>query len=108
MAKWIAAEKARAGLRWAVVCPNATGKTKERIAQASGHVLVRSPQLTSHKWRELVSSGRLICRCHAVFLWCYVCFFASFSSTEAAALRSIVNRYAGAPTAPHAIIERKG
>ena len=43
MAKWIAAEKARAGLRHAVVCPNVTGRTKERIAKASGLVLVRSP-----------------------------------------------------------------
>ena len=34
MAKWIAAEKARAGLRPAVVCSNVTGKTKERIAQS--------------------------------------------------------------------------
>ena len=37
-------------------------------------MLVRSPLLTSHKWRELVPSGRLVCRCHDVFLWCYVCF----------------------------------
>ena len=43
MAKWIAAEKARAGLRQAVVCPNLTGRTKERITKASGLVLVRSP-----------------------------------------------------------------
>ena len=34
MAKWIAAEKARAGLRHAVVCPNVTGRTKDRIAQS--------------------------------------------------------------------------
>ena len=34
MAKWIAAEKAKAGLRHAVVCPNVTGRTKERIAQS--------------------------------------------------------------------------
>ena len=34
MAKWIAAEKARAGLRYAVVCPNVTGRTKERMAQS--------------------------------------------------------------------------
>ena len=27
--KWIAAEKARVGLRLAVVCPNVTGRTKE-------------------------------------------------------------------------------
>ena len=36
MAKWIAAEKARAGLRHAVVCPNVTGRSKERIAQSNG------------------------------------------------------------------------
>ena len=34
MAKWIAAEEARAGLRHAVVCPNVTGRTKKRIAQS--------------------------------------------------------------------------
>ena len=34
MAKWVAAENVRAGLRHAVVCPNVTGKTKERIAQS--------------------------------------------------------------------------
>ena len=43
MAKiWISAEIVRAGLRHAaVVCPNVTGRTKERIAQSkSGLVLV--------------------------------------------------------------------
>ena len=34
MTKWIAAEKARAELRHAVVCPNVTGRTKERIPQS--------------------------------------------------------------------------
>ena len=34
MAKLIAAEKARAGLRLAAVCPNLTGRTKETIAQS--------------------------------------------------------------------------
>ena len=34
MAKSIAAEEARAELRYAVVCPNVTGRTKERIAQS--------------------------------------------------------------------------
>ena len=33
MAKWIVAEKIKAGLRHAVVCPNVTGRTKERTAQ---------------------------------------------------------------------------
>ena len=37
MAKWIVAEKTKAGLRHAVavVCPNVTGRTKKRIAQKS-------------------------------------------------------------------------
>ena len=34
MAKWIAAEKPRAGLRHAVVYPNVMGRTKEWIAQS--------------------------------------------------------------------------
>ena len=34
MTKWIAAEETRAGLRHAVVCPNVTERTKERIAQS--------------------------------------------------------------------------
>ena len=34
MAKWIAAEKVKAGLRHAVVCPNVTGMTKQKIAQS--------------------------------------------------------------------------
>ena len=34
LAKYIAAEKARAGLRHALVCPNMTARTKERIIQS--------------------------------------------------------------------------
>ena len=34
MAIWITAEKARSGLRHAIICPNVTGRTKERIAQS--------------------------------------------------------------------------
>ena len=34
MAKWVATENTKAGLRYAVVCPNVTGRTKERIAQS--------------------------------------------------------------------------
>ena len=34
MAKWIVAEKTKAGLRHAVVCPNVTGRTKKRKAQS--------------------------------------------------------------------------
>ena len=50
MAKWIAAEKVRPGLRHAVVCPNVTGRTKERIAldkraRAGSLALVGKPQV---------------------------------------------------------------
>ena len=48
-AKWIAAEKVRAELRHAVVCPNMTGRTKEKIVQnkrarAGSLALVDKPQ----------------------------------------------------------------
>ena len=48
-------------------------------------------------WRELVSSGRLVCRCHDVFLWCqHLCFvllrFRLHAFVEAAGLRSVVLR----------------
>ena len=33
MTKWIAAERARAALRHAVMCPNVTGRTQGRVAQ---------------------------------------------------------------------------
>ena len=45
--------------------------TKRTKPKASGLVLVSL--LTSHKWPERVSSGRLVCRCHVVFLRCCVC-----------------------------------
>ena len=50
MAKWIVAEKIKAGLRHAVECPNVTGRTKERIAQnkrarAGSLALVDQPQV---------------------------------------------------------------
>ena len=69
MINWIVAEKAKPELRHAMVCPNVTGRTKERITQSkrarAGSLALAL--LTSHKWRELVSSGRLVCRCHDVF-----------------------------------------
>ena len=73
-----------------------------------GLVLIRSPLLTSLKWSELLSSGCLVCRCHDAFLWCYVCFvllrFRIYAFVEAATLRSIVLRYAGASIAARVFI----
>ena len=34
MTKWIAAERARAALRYTETCPNVTRRTKERVAQS--------------------------------------------------------------------------
>ena len=50
VAKWIVAEKTKAGLRHTVVCPNVTGRTKEKIAEskrprASSLALVDHPQV---------------------------------------------------------------
>ena len=54
-----------------------------------------------YKWCKLVSSRRLGFRCHDIFLWGYLCsvliHFRPYAFIEAAALRSIVLRYAGAP-----------
>ena len=50
----------------------------------------------AENWAE----GRLVCRCHDVFLWCYLCFvllrFRLNAFVEAAALRLIVLQYTGA------------
>ena len=60
MAKWTVAEQTKAGLRYAVVCPNLTGITKERITQSkrARAGLLALVDYCSHKWHELVSSRR--------------------------------------------------
>ena len=81
-------DRCRENQGWTTACsgmPERDGKNQEdKIEQSkSGLVLVRSPMLTSHKWREHVSSGRLVCRrCHGVFslvlrLFCFASFFVS-------------------------------
>ena len=65
-AKWIATKKVGAGLRHAVVCPNVTGRTKERIAQSKR---AHAGLFALVNWRELVSSGHFLfcCRCYIPF-----------------------------------------
>ena len=48
MAKWIAAEKANAGLRHVVVRPNVTGRTKERMAQSKRATVVLHTYINRH------------------------------------------------------------
>ena len=111
IAKWIAAEKARAGLWHAVVCPNVTRRTKEMIAQSKRARAGSLAIMTSHKRRELASSECLVCRCHIIFLWCHVFCFVLFRFRILLSLRSrgpSSNRSSffdmHAPPQPHAII----
>ena len=55
--------------------PERDGKNQgeDSLKQASSCWFARH-SLTSHNLRELVSSRRLVCRCHIVFLMCYVCY----------------------------------
>ena len=73
MARWIAAEEARAGLRHAVVCPNVTERTKERIAQtkrarAGLLALVDEPQVA--RTCILRAFGLQM----SSLFWCYACY----------------------------------
>ena len=86
MAKWIVAEKTKAGVRHAMVCPNVTGRTKKRIAQSkracAGSLTVDQPQVA----RTCILRA-FVCRCHGVFsvvlrLFCFVLFFVSMLSLK--------------------------
>ena len=106
MTKWIAAEKYRAELRHATLCPNVAGRTKERIPKASGLVPFRSPKLTSHKWREHISSGLCFADVMSSFsgvtliLFCFVFFFL-LSPKPKPFVQSFFDTHA--PRQPHAV-----
>ena len=106
MAKWIAAENVRAGLRKIRICPNVTGRGKDRIAQSK---LARAGSLAIIVDKSYVARTCIlqvfVClfvfvlfavRCRVVFPWRYVCFvlirFCLSAFIEAAAIRSIVLR----------------
>ena len=58
MAKWMAAEKVRTGLRHAVVCPNARDRTKDRTDSPKKFVCASSLAIVEklqHKWRGLLN-----------------------------------------------------
>ena len=79
MAKWIAAEKARVGLRYAVVCPNVTGRTKERIAQtkrarAGSLAIVDLPQVARTCILRASGLQMLCCLSLVLRLFCFVSF----------------------------------
>ena len=103
VAKWIAAEKARAGLRYAVVCPNVTGRSKERIAQSKrtrAGSLATNDQSQVARFCILQAFGmQMTCRLPLTLRLFFMFRVRLFAFTEAAALRSIVLHYACAPTA---------
>ena len=73
-------EKAKAGLRHAVVYPNVTGRTKKRKAQskwarADSLALVDEPQVARPC---ILRAFGLQIRCHDVFLWSGVVTFVLF------------------------------
>ena len=95
---------------WTTACsgmPEYDGKDQEEDSskQVGSCWFARPSLLTSNKWRELASHRRLVCRCHDVFLWYYLCVvllrFRLYAFVEDAALRSIALRYVGAPIATH-------
>ena len=58
-------EKARAGLWHAVVCPNVTGRTKEKIAQSKQ---ARAGSLAKVDWQQMTRTCILQGACSVVFL----------------------------------------
>ena len=76
MAKWIASEKARAGLRHVVVWPNVTGRTKDRIAQSkrarAGLLAIVDKPKVAQTWKRRMSC----CLSLVLRLFCYalLCF----------------------------------
>ena len=102
MAKWIAAENVRAGLRHTRYSSmresdeNDQGKDspKQACLRAGSLAIVDQPQIA----QTCILWPFLVCRCRFVFLWRYVC-FGLFAFIEAAALRSIFSRYTCAPAA---------
>ena len=105
MAKRIVAEKTKAGLRHAVVCPNVTGNTKERIAhskraRAGTLALVDWPQVARTCILRAFGLQMPWCLTLVLRLFCFVLLrFRLYAFIEAAALRSIALRYTGAPIA---------
>ena len=100
------AEKAKAGLWHAVVCPNVTGRTKKRIAeskQARAGSLALVDYLIATSGANLYPTDVWFADVMTSFsgvtfvLFCFV--FVSMLSLKA--LRSFVLRYAGAPIAIH-------
>ena len=108
MAKLIAAEKVRAGPRHAVVCPNVTGRAKDRIAQIKR---VRAGSFAMFDYPLVVRT--CILRVFGLQMSCCVslvlrliCFLFSFrfhvclyALIETAAVRSIILRHACTRTA---------
>ena len=67
MAKWIAAENVRAGLRKIRICPNVTGRVKDRIAQSK---LARAGSLAIIVDKSYVARTCIL----QVFVCLFVCF----------------------------------
>ena len=105
MPKWLAAEKARGELRrHAVVCPNVTGRIKERIpqskrARAGSLAVLDQPQMALTCTPGTCFFADVVSLFFGVtllvfYLICFVSFMCFCAFIELAALRSIVLGYA--------------
>ena len=77
MAKWIAAEKARAGLRHEVLCSSVTRRIKARIAQSkrarAGSLAIIDPPHMAETCVLRVFGLQISCRLSLVLRWfCFV------------------------------------
>ena len=103
MAKLIAAEENRAGLRYAVVCPNVTGRTKKRIAQIKRTCTGSLAIVDSYKWR-VVSSGLMSC-CLSLalrlFWFCFVFVVYAINQRPGPFVQSFLDMHE--PRQPHAL-----
>ena len=80
MEKWIAAAKAKVGLRHSVLCPNLTGRAKERIAQskrarAGSLAIVDQPQVARACTLRAFGLQMSCCLSLVLRLFCFVFIF---------------------------------
>ena len=105
MAKWIAAEKVRAGLRHAGVCPNVTERIKERRAQSKRAcagwlaIIVDEPQMARTCILRVFRLPMSFCLSLAT-LFCFVLFSFFFFFYPRHVIQSFCMH---APRQPHAV-----
>ena len=109
MAKWIAGEKPKAGLRYAVVCLNVTGRTQDRIVQ-NRPVCRGSLAKVDKRQVPRTCILRVVRKCHACSLFLALLFFVLFVFVFLISFkpRPFVQSFFGihAPRQPHIVTKQ--